>query len=183
MLLASIAISMGTGALSGFLTRQGVERYELLQKPPLTPPPITFPVVWTLLFFLMGVSAWIIWKIGFKSKQEGENSQSPRLLVSSALQLYAGQLLVNFLWPILFFNIELRLFSFFWLLLLLFMVSVMIWKFYAIGRKSRKRNLNAYSNTLKTVPLGIWAAILQLPYLFWLMFAAYLNFGVWYLNR
>ena len=78
-----------------------------------------------------------------------------------ALRVYAVQLLVNFLWPIFFFTLGWRLFALIWLLLLLALVGLMIRRFYAIA------------------PL---AAYFQVPYLLWLCFAAYLNFGVWLLN-
>ena len=145
----SVLIALGVGALSGFLTRGSMERFEALLQPPLSPPGWLFPVVWSILFVLMGIGAAIIYL-----------SDSPER--TRALKVYALQLIVNFFWSILFFNLEARLFAFFWLLLLLALVILMFFLFRRIS------------------PL---AAYLQIPYLLWLVFAAYLNLGVYLLNR
>lgn len=79
-----------------------------------------------------------------------------------AMQLYYMQLFVNFCWSFLFFGLALYLFSFVWLLLLCALVFLMIRAFY---------------------PLDKPAALLQVPYMLWLLFAASLNFGVYILNR
>ena len=123
--------------------------YETLLKPPLSPPGWLFPVVWTILYILMGVAAAEIWK--------GENYGK-----DVALTLYAVQLAFNFMWPIFFFVYEARLLSFFWLLILVFIVFICIVYFSKISRK---------------------AAYLLLPYFAWLIFAAYLNLGSYLLNR
>lgn len=78
-----------------------------------------------------------------------------------ALRLYATQLAVNFFWTIFFFKFRLRLFSFFWLIFLLVLVILMVRRF---------RKILAFAGNL------------QIPYVAWLLFAAYLNLGVWYLN-
>lgn len=82
--------------------------------------------------------------------------------IDSALAVYGAQLVVNFLWPTFFFNFQWYLFSFFWLLLLWGLVIITIKRFYEISK---------------------WAGYLLVPYFIWLTFAAYLNFGVWWLNR
>lgn len=145
----SILIAVGIGALSGFLTRDSMDRFEALTKPPLAPPGWLFPVVWGILFILMGISAAIIYL--------SENPQRTR-----ALKVYALQLIVNFFWSILFFNLEARLFAFFWLLLLLALVLLMFFLFKRISPT---------------------AAYLQIPYILWLLFAAYLNGAIYLLNR
>lgn len=147
-LIKSIALPLLVGGLAGFLTRGSMESFEALNQPPLSPPGWLFPVVWTILYILMGISAYLI-------------SESERKDTSSELSLYYYQLVVNFLWPIFFFNFGWYLFSFFWLLLLWGMVFVMIKSFADISKA---------------------AAYLNIPYLIWLTFAAYLNFGVWWLN-
>lgn len=81
--------------------------------------------------------------------------------VDEAIGVYAAQLLVNFLWPTFFFNFQWYLFSFLWLLLLWVLVFITMKRFYDISKL---------------------AGYLMLPYLVWLTFAAYLNFGVWWLN-
>ena len=79
-----------------------------------------------------------------------------------ALFLYMIQLTLNFWWCVLFFGFRLYFFSFIWLLLLLLTVFIMTVLFYRVNKL---------------------AGILQIPYILWLMFAAYLNFGIWFLNR
>ena len=147
-LLFSLAISLGTGALAGLITRGGMEKYGQFQQPPLSPPGIVFPIVWTALYFLMGVSAYRV-LVGEKPLRE------------QAISIYAAQLAVNFFWPLFFFGWGWFWFSFFWLLLLLVLVVWMIFLFFKNYRL---------------------AGILQIPYLLWLVFAAYLNLGVALLN-
>lgn len=109
--LISIAIALGVGLLSSFFTRDAMIRFETLKKPPLAPPGSVFPIVWSVLFVLMGISIVLFLKSG-RHRQKG------------CLLLYTAQLVVNFFWTIFFFNLEWRLFSFFWLLLLL---GLVIW--------------------------------------------------------
>ncbi len=80
---------------------------------------------------------------------------------SRGINIYLAQLVVNFFWSLIFFNAQAYGFAFFWLLLLWALVLWMILTF------------------RKTDPM---AAYLQIPYLLWLTFAAYLNLGAWYLN-
>ena len=150
-ILKCIGIPLILGVLVGLLTRNAMNDFKLLEQPPLTPPDILFPIVWTILYTLMGISCYLI-KTSDASKEE----------VADVLPIYFYQLVVNFLWPIFFFNLEWHLFSFIWLLLLWVLVARMIMKFY---------------------PLNKTAAYLNIPYLIWLTFAAYLNLGVWWLNR
>ena len=81
--------------------------------------------------------------------------------INTALSVYVYQLIVNFLWPTFFFNFGWFFFAFLWLVLLWVLVFIMIRRFYNISKL---------------------AGILQIPYLIWLTFAAYLNLGVWLLN-
>ncbi|MEE0913781.1 MAG: TspO/MBR family protein [Ruminococcus sp.] len=146
--VTSLAISLGTGILSGILTMGAMESFEKAVKPPLTPPSFLFPIVWFILFALMGISAYIVYE-----------SDSPYR--KSALTIYIIQLAVNFIWPLLFFNMQAYLFSFIWILLLWVLIIIMIAQFYKVSKP---------------------AALLQIPYLLWVTFAAYLNFGVYLLN-
>ena len=133
-----------------WLTREGSKIFsESVAQPPLSPPAILFPIVWGILYALMGYSAARIY-MAPPSKER-----------SRGLNIYIVQLVVNFFWSLIFFNAQAYGFAFFWLLLLWALVLWMILTF----RKSD--------------PL---AAYLQIPYLIWLTFAAYLNLGVWYLN-
>lgn len=150
-LIKSIALPLLVGAVAGLLSRNAMQDFMNLTKPPFSPPAWLFPVVWTILYTLMGISAYLI-----KTSDADEEAKS------DARMLYHYQLLVNFLWPVFFFNFEWYLFAFFWLLLLWVLVILMI------------RRFDKISHT---------AAYINLPYLLWLTFAAYLNFGVWWLNR
>ena len=146
-----ILLAEAIGGLSGWITRDGTKIYsQTLVQPPLSPPGWVFPVVWTILFALMGIGAARIYLA------------PPSGARSLGLNLFVAQLAVNFFWSPIFFNRQAFGFAFFWLLLLLALVLAMTLTF------------------RKTDPP---AAKLQIPYLLWLVFAAYLNLGVWYLNR
>ena len=147
--LYSSAITFIFAILGGIVTYIGMPRFQNTVQPPLSPPAYLFPIVWTLLFLLMSVSAAIIY--------DSDDEISPK-----ALFLYMIQLTLNFWWCVLFFGFRLYFFSFIWLLLLLLTVFIMTVLFYRVNKL---------------------AGILQIPYILWLMFAAYLNFGVWFLNR
>ena len=146
-----ILLAESVGILSGLLSMDSMKQYADFEiKPPLSPPEWLFPVVWTILFAFMGIGAARIYLL------------APSAERSRGLNLMVVQLVVNFFWPLLFFNAQAYGFAFFWLLLLWGLVLWMILTFKKID------------------PL---AAVLQIPYLLWLTFAAYLNAGVWYLNR
>lgn len=87
--LISIAIALGVGLLSSFFTRDAMTRFETLKKPPLAPPGSVFPIVWSVLFVLMGISIVLFLKSGGIDKKAG-------------LLLYTAQLVVNFFWTIFF---------------------------------------------------------------------------------
>ena len=109
-LLLIAGATLLAGAFSTFLSGDSMESYRLLRKPLLAPRAIVFPIVWTLLYLLMSISAWLI----YETRQRGKHN---------ALKFYVGQLAVNLLWPLLFFGMKLYLFSFFWLLFLLLLVN------------------------------------------------------------
>lgn len=139
------------GALSGWLTRDARNVYgQTVLQPPLSPPGWLFPVVWTLLYALMGIGAARVYQT------------PPSKLRSLGLNLFITQLVVNFFWSPIFFNLQAFGFAFFWLLLLWVLVLWLILVFRKVDSLAAK---------------------LQIPYLIWLTFAAYLNLGVWYLNR
>ena len=150
-LVISILISLVTGGISALLTSDSMKLYKSLNRPVLSPPPIAFPIVWTILYILMGVSAYMI----FTSTADQKKKRN-------ALFLYALQLVLNFLWPIIFFNLELYFFAFLWIVLLWVTVLLMIAEF------------------MKIRPA---AGFLQAPYLIWLTFAAYLSLAFYYLNK
>ena len=146
--VVSIAIALAVGALSGFLSMEGMENFDNFVQAPLSPPAFLFPIVWTILYTLMGISSAIVWQKG-----KGRNQR--------ALLIYALQLIVNFFWSLIFFNLNAFLFAFIWLLLLLFLIILMIIEFYKIDKTS---------------------AYLQIPYLLWVSFAGYLTFMTYLLN-
>lgn len=146
-----ILAAEAVGGLSGYLTRAGMRTFqESAKQPPLSPPPILFPIVWGTLYALMGIGGARV----YLSPASRERSRG--------LNLYAAQLIVNFFWSLFFFNAQAYGLAFFWLLLL--------WAL-ALGMLLRFRRVDSA------------AGYLQIPYLLWLTFAAYLNLGVWILNR
>ena len=145
-----IALSEAVGILSGLLSRSGMMEFgEAVLQPPLSPPAIVFPIVWTILYALMGISAA---RISLAPQSVGR---------SRGLNLFITQLIVNFFWSLIFFNAQAYGFALLWLILLWVLVLWMIISF-------------AHTDKL--------AALLQIPYLLWLTFAAYLNFSIWQLN-
>lgn len=117
--IISVIIALGVGGLSALLTKGSMVAYQSINKPPLNPPMIVFPIVWTVLFILMGISSAIIYTKPYDNKEESY----------SALRLYGFQLAVNFFWSIIFFNMQAYLFAFIWLLLLWVLIIAMIIRF------------------------------------------------------
>lgn len=150
--LVSVVIALAVGGISAAVTSGSMDVYSKINRPPLSPPSILFPIVWTVLFTLMGISAALVYR--FKdTKHDG---------VRTALIIYGVNLAVNFIWSLIFFNMQAYLFAFIWIMLLLAVIVAMIILFKRIS------------------PL---AAYLQIPYLLWVAFAAYLNFAIYLLNR
>lgn len=148
----SVLIALLVGGASAYLTRNNMNIYELINMPPLSPPSWLFPVVWGILYTLMGISSAIVY---LKGKNEDIDTKS-------ALNVYLLQLAVNFAWSIIFFNMQAFLLAFLWILLLWVLIIVMIVRFREISS------------------LAAW---IQIPYLLWVTFAAYLTFMVYILNR
>lgn len=146
-----ILLAEAVGALSGWLTRKGVRTYNAtVRKPPLSPPSVVFPIVWGILFALMGIGAARIWLAPASGKR------------SRSLIWFLVQLGFNFFWSILFFNLQVFGLAFVWLAALWGLILKMILSFRKVDQP---------------------ASWLQIPYLLWVSFAAYLNLGVWLLNR
>ena len=123
-----IAVPLAVGALSAFLSREGMEAFESLQKPSLSPPAAAFPIVWTILYILMGYSAALVWLS--RDSERGD-----------ALFVFGAQLFVNFWWSIFFFRWQIRGYAFFWLLLLIALVIWMIFAFRKIRPLAGKLNI------------------------------------------
>lgn len=126
-LLLSIAISLGVGGLAAFLTRNSMDVYVSMNKPPLAPPGWLFPIVWTILYILMGISAYMI-----KDSQADEEKRS------QALNIYGFQLVFNFLWSIVFFNFGNPLVAFIVLIVLWVLIVLMIKRFNEINPLAAK---------------------------------------------
>ena len=140
LLIICILIPVGLGALVGFLTNPGNSFQEIIQ-PSFAPPAIIFPIVWTILYTLMGISSYLVITEG------GDNEK--------ALRYYVLQLTVNLIWPFLFFSLKMYILSFVWILLLIYLVVRMILEFYKINK------LSAYLQ----IPYLLWlifASILNL---------------------
>lgn len=145
-----IILCEAVGGLSGLLTRDGMKIYaDTVAKPFLSPPAIIFPVAWTILYALMGISAARV----YASPESSDRTKG--------LLFFVIQLGINFAWCFVFFMFQKYLVAFVVLAALLISVVVMSVYFRRIDR------LSAY---------------LQIPYILWLIFAGYLNLGVWYLN-
>ena len=150
-LLAALAVPLAVGGFSAFLTREGMQYFKTVSQPPLSPPAWVFPVVWTILYLMMGAASYLILV---------SPASQPRR--DRALTVYGLSLAANFLWPIVFFTMRFYLGAFLLLLLLWVLTAVTALLFSCIDARAGK---------------------LMVPYLVWLTFAAYLNLGVWLLNR
>ena len=149
-LLICLGIPLAVGTLAGLATMGAMAEFETVAKPPLSPPGWLFPVVWTVLYGLMGYSSYLV-----------VTSGGPKDPIRRGLWLYGLQLAVNFVWPILFFALQAYLPALLWLVLLWVLILLTMRAFYRITPK---------------------AGDLLLPYLLWVTFAGYLNFGIWRMN-
>ena len=120
-LMISLSLSLGAGALSALLTKDSMEQYKMLYQPPLAPPGFVFPIVWTILYFLMGIAAYLVWNLQAEEKKQ-------------ALTTYLIQLILNVGWSVIFFRFHAYLVAFVWLLLLWYAIFLTIRQFYAIHK-------------------------------------------------
>jgi benzodiazapine receptor len=147
ILAKNILLPVILGGIIGIII-SGFMDYNTLNQPPLSPPGFLFGIVWTILYLLMGIAYGIL-----VYRRNSDETVS---------KIYWTQLLVNLIWPILFFVFKVRLLSILWIILLLILVINMILEFY------KKDKMIAYT---------------QIPYVIWLLFATYLNIGVYLLNK
>lgn len=113
LFIICLGLPLLVGSLAGLITNNSMDTFQMLNKPMISPPAWLFPVVWTILYTLMGIASYLV-------LASEDNSDT----VNMALKFYIVQLAVNFFWPILFFTFELYLFSFIWLLLLIVLVLI-----------------------------------------------------------
>lgn len=129
-LILYIAIPLLLGGIVGFITSKESMNYNGIVDG------WVFPIVWSILYILMGISSYIV-----RNNKE-------------LMNIYKVNLVINLLWPIIFFTLNFKVFGFFWILLLILVVGYMMYKFY------NKNKISAY---------------LLIPYLLWLIFASILN--------
>ena len=148
-LLIALAIPLAVGGLSALLSG-GMGEYMQFNRPPLSPPGWLFPIVWTILYLLMGYASYRILTSGADPDA-----------IRKALTFYFIQLILNFLWPLVFFGLQWYFVAFILLLVLWAFIYLTLYFFGKID------------DTAQT---------LLIPYLLWVTFAGYLNAGVALLN-
>jgi benzodiazapine receptor len=122
-LLVCIAIPLLVGGLAGFISKNSMSSFALLNQPWLSPPGWLFPIVWTILYILMGIASFLIL-----------TSNAPQESIDSAMKLYGLQLIFNFFWTIWFFNLHLYFFSFIWLIALWLLIIATTLSFSRISK-------------------------------------------------
>lgn len=151
-LLVSLAIPLAVGILSALITKGNMSIYNEIKKPPLSPPAMLFPIAWSILYILMGISSFLVCKN--KNERNGE-------AVKLALTYYAISLSLNFLWSILFFNLRVFAIAVACILMLLFFIIKTVISYFKVSPT---------------------AAYLQMPYIVWVAFATYLNIAISIIN-
>lgn len=150
ILLINLVIPLFIGAFSSYLSMDTFTIYLNLNKPPLSPPGSIFPIVWTILYILMGIATFLI-----------INKRLDRKITTKLISVYALSLFVNFMWSIIFFRYNAYLFAFVWLIILWLLILTLIIMYFKYSKP---------------------AALLLVPYLFWVTFAGYLNYMTYLLN-
>ncbi len=121
--LISIAIPLIVGGLSAIITRGDMNLYSQIIRPPLSPPSWLFPVVWTILYTLMGISLYLVW-----------NSNASCIAKRNAYIFFGVQLFLNFIWSPIFFSGRQFLLAFIVLILMWLFTLGMIVSFYRISK-------------------------------------------------
>lgn len=147
-LISYILITIFIGSFFTLFITNSFGIYQDINRPILSPPSIVFPIVWTILYILMGISLYLV-------------SESKNYDKDKSYLIYIVQLFINSIWPLFFFKFRYFFISFLIILLLIYLVIKMISEFYKHNKV---------------------AAYLQIPYLLWLLFAAYLNLAIFLLN-
>lgn len=134
------------GSIVGLIINKSID-YNYLVNPPLSPPSYLFPIVWSILYLLIGISYYIYRK----------NNNDDSLTI----KLYYIQLILNYLWSIIFFTLKLRTLAVIWIIVLAITIIYLMIRFYKEERTS---------------------FYLLIPYILWVLFATYLNIGIVVLN-
>lgn len=150
-LICLVILPVLGGILVGYITKNSAMIYESLEKPIFSPPAIVFPIVWIVMYILMGLASYRI----YMHRELGED-------VGSTLFFYLVQLLLNYLWPLLFFSFRLYGLAFIELVILFIFIIITFIKFFKIDKV---------------------AAFLLIPYVIWTVFAGALNFFLWMFNE
>lgn len=122
-MIIALIIPLTVGIASAFLTSGDMKIYETVNRPPLAPPGWVFPIVWTLLYIVMGLASYLVHTSSADTEQ--------RL---KALLFYAAQLIMNFFWPMFFFSYGLYIFSLIWLLAMWVLIWLCTVRFFRIRR-------------------------------------------------
>lgn len=138
------------GGLPALVAGPDTAWFAALEKPAFYPPGAVFGVVWTVLFSLLGVALWLVWRRG-----------TDRRTVRVALATFVGQMALNVVWTPVFFGLQAPLWA---LGIVLALWAAVLGTIVAFDRVDRR------------------AALLLVPYLCWVSFAALLNFELWRLN-
>ena len=149
-LIIFLAIPFLVTSIATLNTSAG-DSYSSFNNPSFAPPSIVFPIVWTILYLLMGVSSYLVYS----------NTTANKEKKIKALTVYGIQLILNAIWPFIFFNLQMFLFAYILILIMIILVIYMIYLFYDISKL---------------------AAYLQIPYLIWLGYASILNLAIFMLN-
>ena len=136
-LVISIVIPLLAGGISALITMGSMQDFAALNKPPLSPPGWLFPVVWTLLYILMGIASYLVWESKFPTADK-----------RSALKLYFLQLAFNFLWSIIFFTLGAYELAFLWLAILFVLIIAATLRFWRISAAAG----------LLMIPYAVWVA-------------------------
>lgn len=149
--LKNVLMAVGGGIIVGFITRNSINVYNTLKKSFLTPPNIAFQIVWIVLYTLIGIAAYRIY-MNNKSEKNDYNGYF----------YYLVQLLINFLWAIIFLNLRLYGISFILIVILLTLIIITTIKFFKVDRV---------------------AGVLMIPYIGWIAFSSYLTLYIWMFNE
>ena len=151
-LICSVSVCLLIGFLGSFTTRDSVTTwYADLSRPSFTPPDWTFGIVWPILYVMMGISAFLIWNMGFNKTE-----------VKVALGIFGLQIILNGLWTPIFFGLHLIGLALVEIILMWAAILLTIISFWKVSKP---------------------AALLLLPYIFWVSFAIVLNASLFILNR
>lgn len=157
-IIVAIGVPILVGSISSGLVGNSRAAYAQLTQPEIAPPGWIFPIVWGILFVLMGIASYLI-ATSHRTTAHTATSQGEQ--VKEALTIYGVQLVVNFFWSIIFFRMERYLLAFLWIILLWVLILKTIKAFYPISKV---------------------AAYLLIPYLLWVTFAGMLNLFIYFLN-